>query len=374
MGSAKYRIRQLIKPVDERNCHGIKDFYGININKEFMPTVANTDGLDERGYKVVRKNRFVFSGMQTGRDACIRLGLYLKDAPVIVSPAYTTFEIEATELILPVYFFMIFLSGEKDRLGWFYSDGSIRSNLDWDRFCEIELELPDIPTQQRYVNIYNALLANQQSYEQGLEELKLSCDACVENLRRELPREKIGPYISESSQRNSIGLGLDAVRGLATNKEIISTKADMSGVSLDSYKVVAPGQIAYVPDTSRRGDKISLGFNDTDKAFLVSSISIVFGTDSRFLLPEYLMLFLTRAEFDRYARFNSWGSARETFDWGEMCGLEIPRPDLRVQKAIAEIYAVYRARKRINERLKAQIKEICPILIRGSLENGGQHP
>ena len=82
------------------------------------------------------------------------------------------------------------------------------------------------------------------------------------------------------------------------------------------------------------------------------------------------MLFLTRGEFDRYARFHSWGSARETFDWDEMCNVDIPIPDIKVQEAIAEVFAVYNARKRINEQLKAQIKDICPILIKGSLEEG----
>ena len=141
----------------------------------------------------------------------------------------------------------------------------------------------------------------------------------------------------------------------------------MDGVGLSNYKVVKPGQIAYVPDTSRRGDKISLGFNDTKETFLVSSISTVFGTKRKFLLPEYLMLFLTRKEFDRFARFNSWGSARETFDWCEMCNVKIPIPDIKIQKAIADIYSVYITRKRINEQLKTQIRDICPILIKGAM-------
>ena len=170
--------------------------------------------------------------------------------------------------------------------------------------------------------------------------------------------------------RNEYGLLADAVRGLSTSKEMIPTKADMDGVGLDSYKTVSPGQIAYVPDTSRRGGKVSLGFNESGETYLVSSISTVFKTNELKLLPEYLMLFLTRSEFDRYARFNSWGSARETFDWSEMCNVEIPIPDIKIQKSIAEIFAVYNERKSINERLKAQIKDICPILIKGSLEEG----
>ena len=90
MGLNKRRIGDLIKVIDERNSYGFRDFYGLNINKEFMPTIANTEGLDAAKYKVVRNNRFVFSGMQTGRDVCIRISLYLNDSPIIVSPAYTS--------------------------------------------------------------------------------------------------------------------------------------------------------------------------------------------------------------------------------------------------------------------------------------------
>lgn len=367
MALSKYRIGQLIKIVDERNSFDINDFYGININKEFMPTVANTEGLDETNYKIVRKNRFVFSGMQTGRDKCIRISMYMGNEPIIVSPAYTTFEI-VDEYVLPTYFFMIFLSQERDRLGWFYSDGSIRSNLDWDRFCDIQLNIPDLPTQQKYVDIYNAMVANQQVYERGLDDLKLTCDAYIEELRRKTPCEKIGKYLSECNERNNVGLTVNNVRGIATSKEFIDTKANMDGVSLSNYKMIHPNEIAYISDTSRRGDKISLAMNSSDEMYLVSSISTVFRTNKEHLLPEYLFLFYSRTEFDRYARFNSWGSARETFNWNDMCDVKIPIPDITIQKSIAEMYTVYNKRKEINEQLKAQIKNICPILIKGSLE------
>lgn len=368
MGLSKYKIGDLVKIIDERDTYGIRDFFGININKEFMPTVANTDGIDEKNYKVVRKNRFVYSGMQTGRDECIRISMYTKDNPIIVSPAYTTFEVIATDKIIPLYFFMLFLSKEKDRLGWFYSDSSIRANLDWDVFCDIELNLPPLPIQQKYVDIYRALLANQRAYERGLEDLKLACDATIENLRRKMPCEEIAPYLIESDRRNALDLKVDSVRGLATSKEMILTKADMNGVSLTNYKIVEPGQIAYVADTSRRGDKVSMGYNNTDETFLVSAISIVFSTVKDKLLPGYLMLFLTRSEFDRYARFHSWGSARETFNFSDMIDVKIPIPDISIQQDIVNIYNAYTKRKKINERLKAQIKDLCPVLIKGSLE------
>ena len=110
MALTKYKVGELIKIVDEKNNLGIRNFYGININKEFMPTAANTEGLDENKYKVVRKNRFVYSGMQTGRDECIRVSMYNKDDPILVSPAYTTFEVVATDIVIPLYFFMRFFS------------------------------------------------------------------------------------------------------------------------------------------------------------------------------------------------------------------------------------------------------------------------
>lgn len=372
MALNRYKLGTLITPVDERNIFAYRDFYGININKDFMPTVANTEGLDETKYKVVRKNRFVFSGMQTGRDQCIRISMYTKDNPIIVSPAYTTFEVTAVDKVLPMYFFMLFLSKEKDRLGAFYSDGSIRSNLDWDRFCDIELELPPLPVQQKYIDIYNAMVANQQSYECGLEDLKLVCDGYIEDLRRKMPCEKIGKYIELVETKNDdLYYGINSVKGISIEKKFIETKANMEGVNLAPYYVVAPDEFAYVTVTSRNGGKISLAINDSLDYYICSSSYVVFKCkETNALDPKYLMLFLSRPEYDRYARFNSWGSARETFEWTDMCNVEIPIPDISIQKAIADIYKVYITRKQINEQLKEQIKNICPILIKGSLEEG----
>ena len=151
-------VGELIKYVDERNKDGqMRKFYGININKEVMPTVANVDNVDATKYKVVKKNRFVFSGMQTGRDKTIRIALFQDDEPIIVSPAYTTFEIKDENIILPEYFFMLFLSNESDRYGWFISDSSVRANLDLSRFEEIIFQIPPIEIQKKYIKIYRAI-------------------------------------------------------------------------------------------------------------------------------------------------------------------------------------------------------------------------
>lgn len=372
MGLKKYKIGKLISVCDERNSYGYTNFYGLNINKEFMPTWANTEGLDESKYKVVRKKRFVFSGMQTGRDECIRISMYNGEEPIIVSPAYTTFEVTREDIVIPEYFFMLFLSKEKDRFGAFCSDGSIRSNLDWERFVDFNITLPSITQQRKYVDVYLALQNNLAAYQSKVEELKLVCDGYLDKLKSENEKLKIGEFIEQYDKRNADDqLKLNSVKGISTDKTFIDTKADMNGVSLTSYKVVETNTFVYVPDTSRRGDKMAIALNRGEKPVLVSSIYTTFKSkDTSKLLPEYLFMFFDRSEFDRYARFNSWGSAREVFTMDDMNDVEIPIPDISVQREIVNIHKCYIERKRINEQLKALIKDICPILIKGSIEEG----
>lgn len=351
---------------------GLDDVRGVNNLKKLMATKADLNGRDLSKFQIAYPGEFVFNHRTSRNGSKFSIAYNDGEAPVICTEDYVVFRIkeEAKMFLAAEWLYMYFNRAEFDRYVITNSWGSSTEFYNWEDLCDVELNLPPFPIQKKYVDVYKSMLVNQQSYECGLEDLKLLCDGYIEDLRRKMPCKKIGPYLKESNKRNDVGLTVDAVRGLSTAKEIIPTKADMSGVGLSNYKVVEPGQIAYVPDTSRRGNKISLGFNNTTEPFLVSSISIVFGTNLDFLIPEYLMLFLTRPEFDRYARFNSWGSARETFDWSEMQNVQIPIPDIKIQKAIAEIFTVYNTRKSINEQLKAQIKDICPILIRGSLEEG----
>lgn len=157
-------------------------FMGINIQKEFMPTNANTDGLKKNKYLIMRKGRFVFSGMQTGRDMAIRVGLYNSEEPSLISPAYVTFSVskDKRDKILPEYLNLQFKRSESDRLGWFYSDGSIRSNLDWDRFCEFQIPLPPTDVQQAIVDVYHCMERAKQIATTAREKLKTLCPALVQ--------------------------------------------------------------------------------------------------------------------------------------------------------------------------------------------------
>lgn len=367
VSSVKYRkVGSLIELFDERNSEGLNyPFYGINKDKTFMPTVADTNNLDNSKYKIVSKGDFVFSGMQTGRDVCIRIALYEKNEPIIISPAYTMFRVKDTTEILPQYLFIQFNRFEMDRYGWFLSDSSIRSNLDWDRFCDIEILLPSIEVQKELVNTYNGLKALAEQNEALIEPLSKACEAFIVDCKSKYDEVELGGYIEPCDERNSDGkYTLDDVRGISTDKTFITTKANMDGVSLTSYKVVNPNIFAYVADTSRRGDKIALALNTSDKSILISSIYTAFQCKNyEELLPEYLYLILSRSEFDRYSRFNSWGSARETFDWEEMCRVIIPLPPIEVQHSIVNLYNCLEEAKKIAQEAREKMKTLCPALV-----------
>ena len=165
-----------------------------------------------------------------------------------------------------------------------------------------------------------------------------------------LNKYKLGTLLELCTNRNeNLEYGIEDVKGISIQKKFIETKADMKDVSLSPYFLVKPDDFAYVTVTSRNGEKITIAHNDTDKTYIVSSSYVVFRVKrADLLLSDYLFMYFNRAEFDRYSRFNSWGSARETFDWSEMCNVRIPLPDIKVQRAIAEVYAAYVKRKRMH--------------------------
>lgn len=177
---AKKRLGDLIA-IDEKINSQNRDleFLGINRDKTFMPSVATTEGLDKSKYKVISKGKFVFSGMQTGRDVCIRFGLYNETVDGLVSPAYTTYSV-VDKNILPEYLMMNFKRSEMDRLGWFLSDSSVRSNLDFDRFHDIQIPIPPIQIQQKIVDLYNCYEECKRIANEAREKISNLCPALVQ--------------------------------------------------------------------------------------------------------------------------------------------------------------------------------------------------
>jgi type I restriction enzyme S subunit len=357
-------LRECIRKVDNRNLdnyYSTKSLRGVNKNKKFIMTVASTDGLDLGKYKLIQPKQFVYSGMQTGRDECIRVSLNT-GSTIIVSPAYTVFEVKDGDKISPEYLMMILSNPEIDRIGWYKSDSSVRANLDWERFCEIQIPLPNIEQQREYASIYNSLIKLSRSHEQSFNGLQFITNTYIEKLVEKFGTEALSGHLRLERIKN-VGLKYSNVRGISISKTFINPKANMNGVSLSNYSLVRRSQFSFNPNTARMGNKIPIAMNSSDETYIVSAIYPVFSIiDEQKLLPEFLLLWFKRPEFDRYARFNSWGSARETFDWSEMQRVRLPIPPISVQKSIVAIYHALEARKSLNERIKTIIKEISPVL------------
>lgn len=375
MGLTKYKLGKLIELVLDTNSeliYGSDDVRGMTITKEIIPTKANVTGTDLSKFLVVSPGEFIYNPRTHGKR--IGFGYNNTDDTFIISWNNVAFKVKPSmeDVVLADYLFLHFKRDEWDREACFQSWGSSTEVFSFETLCDMELNLPPLIVQQKYADVYNTMLANQQSYERGLEDLKLVCDAYIEGLRIKLPHQRLGTYISISDNKNEeLKYGIDAVRGVSIEKKFIDTKANMEGVSLKPYAVVNPNEFAYVTVTSRNGEKISLARNDSNETYICSSSYLVFKVnDTKELIPEYLSMLFERREFNRYARFHSWGSARETFDWDRMCEVRIPVPDIEIQQDIVNIFNAYKERKKINEKLKAQIKDICPILIKGSIEEG----
>lgn len=368
MELTKIKLGKYIEPFSEK-C-GIPnltndDISGVNKEKEFFEP-SNQVGKDTSNYKIVPPHYFACNLMHVGRDVVLPIAYNHSEKNKIVSPAYHVFKFSKNDEILSDYFFLYLKSHERDRYFWFNTDGSVRDGMVWEDFISVEIQLPPIDLQQKYVDVYNAMLANQQCYERGLEDLKLTCDAYIEDLRREIPCEPIGQYIERHDVRNGLN-GTKNVMGVSTSKEFREPTSKVNRNELANYKVVKPRQISFV-QTTHNEKVFAYAFNNTEEDIVVTSVNEVFSVDEERLLPEYLSMFFNRTEFDRYARFYSWGSARETFTWDDLIKVKLPIADMKIQRSIVDIYNAYKERKAINEKLKSQIKDICPVLIKGSIE------
>ena len=374
MGLTKTNIGDLIEQTYETNSElsfREDDVRGMTITKQIIPTKANMSEMDLKKFIVVLPNDFIYNPRTHGQK--IGLGFNDSNETFIISWNNTAFRLkkEVKEIVLPKYLFLHFNRLEWDREACFRSWGSSTEVFSWDALCEMQLDLPPLPVQQKYVDVYNAMVKNQQAYEKGLEDLKLTCDATIEDLRRKLPIENIGQYIIKKNIKNANNKIKD-VKGISTNKDFRIPKSTVNINELSNYKIVEPGEIAFVQTTNN--EKVfAFAFNNLGKTVVVSSVDEVFSVDKNKLLPEYLTMWFKRSEFDRYVRFHSWGSARETFTWDDLCEVKIPIPSIKTQQSIVDIYNVYIKRKQINEILKHKIKEICPILIRGAVEEGKKY-
>lgn len=343
---------ELCEATNSSLAFGSDDVRGVNNLKLLMPTKADINGRDLSKFQIVYPGNFVFNHRTSRNGSKFSIAYNDGDTPIICTEDYVVFRIkkDSKEFLIAEWLYMYFNRAEFDRYVITNSWGSSTEFYNWEDICAVELTLPPHPVQQKYVDVYKAMLANQQSYERGLEDLKLVCDGYIEDLRKKMPCEIIGSFISEVNKRN-IALEVDNVQGVNSSSDFGETKADINGLDFHNYKIVRTGQFAYNPSRINLGSIALL--NDED--CIVSPMYIVFEIiDSEKLLPEFLMLWFGRKEFQRSTLFYATGSVRDTFTFDLMREVKIPIPDIKVQKAIVDLYNAYNARKRICEQLKAQ--------------------
>lgn len=362
-GAPMVKLGELLEVADEYNSNGLKlQFFGVNKDKQFMPTIANTEGLNPTKYKIIRKNIFVFSGMQTGRDMCIRFALYTDDNPVLLSPAYTLLRVKDESIIIPEYLFIYFLSSERDRLGAFYSDASVRANLELYRFFQIEIPLPGIEVQREYVAAYRSLQQLAEQNEALAAPLQEACNAFLAKISAQYDSALLGDLITEYSEKNTNNK-IKIVKSVSVTKEFNDTNAKVNKNELSGYKIVLPLYISYV-QTTKNEKCLASAINKYGYPIVVTSVNrVITSTNLEILDNEYLAMWLRTPEFSRWAIYNSWGSAREVFDFSDLCLSKIPLPPIEVQRSIVALYNCAEEARAIAKEAREQLKILAPAMV-----------
>ena len=369
-------LKGLIEESDERNSEGKyseKDVIGVSTAKKLIPTKAVLDGVNLNNYKLLPPGYFAFVADTSRRGDKMALAYNNTNRTYIVSTWYVVFYIakNATKFILPEYLFMYFNRSEFDRYARINSWGSAREYFWLGDMENIELDLPSISIQQKYVDVYNAMLENQKSYERGLDDLKLVCDAYIENLSN-CKQEKIGKYVERNKKKNqNVNFSKCDVKGFNNEGQFIEPMRLFSG-DISTFKIISKDDLVYNSRINSTIKRLSIVINEGKNLIVSPAYESFKVVKEKELCPFYLYMLLQRESFARKVLFNSFGSSTIVFGFDDLCEIEIPVPSFSEQESIANMYRLYKERWNINEKLKEQIKDICPILIKGSIEEARQ--
>ena len=365
-------LGEYIELVDVRNTelhYGEDDVMGMTITKQIIPTKANVQNSELSRFWVVSPNDFIYNPRTHGK----RIGLGFNDTNkcFLISWNNIAFRIKPNKLseLDPTYLFMNFNRTEWDRKACFVSWGSSTEVFTWEELCNIQIPLPGIEVQREYVAVYKAMQHNLNAMQNKLDDLKLVCDAYIEQLKDTAHATSVGKCIQIVDKFNR-NRQFREVYGVNIDKTIIPTNADVSHVDISRYKILDPGNIVFSGMQTGRDHTIRIAMNTGEAPVIVSPAYTIFSIVSNDILPEYFMLWFLRSETDRLGWFLSDGSVRANLDIDRLFDdVEIPIPPIEVQKSIVAIYDVYNRRKQYAERLRQMINEMCPILVAASVGN-----
>lgn len=363
------RLGDYIELCDERNTEGkysVEDVRGISIEKKFIYTKANMEGVELAPYKLMKPLMFSYVSVTSRNGGKISLAFNSSEQTYIVSSSYEVFSCKGD--LLPEYLYMLLSREEFDRYARFNSWGSARESFSWEELCRILIPLPSMEVQRDLVATYEGLKRLAEDNEALIAPLTEACQAFIVNCKRKYPSVPLGNYIEEYNQPNKGNL-IKVVKSVSISKEFKDTGAKVNKEELSKYKLVPPMYLSYV-QTTKNEKCFACALNRFGVPIVVTSVNKVLAPkDVNILNAEYLYLFLTQKDFDRYAIFHSWGSARENFSWEELCRVQIPLPPLEVQQSIVNLYHCMEEARSIAREARERLTKLCPALIQEAIHS-----
>jgi type I restriction enzyme S subunit len=364
------KLGEYIEETENRNYdlfYGANDVVGMTITKQIIPTKADVESTDLTKFLIVSPREFVYNPRTHGKK--IGLGFNNTDKTVMISWNNIAFKVQDSKLditVIPEYLYLLFSRDEWDREACYRSLGSSTEVFSWAEMCDMKIPLPPIEVQQELVDTYNGLKALAVQNEALIQPLTEACQAYIVDCKKKYPEVELGEYIEELDKRNS-DKKIKAVKSVSVTKEFKETGAKVNKDELDGYKLVPPMHLSYV-QTTKNERCFANALNTTNETYVVTQVNKVIRSKGENVLNiGFLHLIFRGVEFDRYAIFNSWGSARETFDWSELCRVRIPLPPPEVQQAIVNLYNCAEEAKKMATEAREKMKMLCPALVQRAI-------
>lgn len=354
------KLIELAINVNSNNVYGIESAKGMTITKEIIPTKANLSSSDLSKFLIVNPNEFVYNPRTHGKK--IGLGYNSSNTPFIISWNNTAFKVKDNKRLDPFYLYILLSREEWDREATFRSWGSSTEVFSWTEFCLMEIPLPSIEVQREYVAAYRSLQQLAEQNEALAQPLQNACNAYLSKIAATYDKTEIGSLIEELSDKNSNN-SIKVVKSVSVSKEFLDTNAKVNKNELSGYKIVPPMYISYV-QTTKNEKCFASAINKFGYPIVVTSINrVITSVNTEILDNEFLAMWFRTPEFSRWAIYNSWGSAREVFDFADLCLSRIPLPPIEVQRSIVALYNCAEEARAIARQAREQLKTLAPAMV-----------
>ena len=364
-GAPKVPLGELIVECDERNTKGLytlDNLRGVSIEKKFIETKANMDGVSLTPYKIVEPTWISFVTVTSRNGGKISLAFNSSKEPYIVSSSYVVVRVFDHKRLDPHYLFLMLQRGEFDRLARFNSWGSARETYSFEDLSRYEIPLPSIEVQWEYVAAYKSLQQLAEQNEALVEPLQKACEGFLSEVSSKYTKVELGGLISEFSEKNT-DKAISIVKSVSVSKEFKDTNAKVNKNELGGYKIVPPMYISYV-QTTKNEKCFASAINKFGYPIVVTSINrVITSNDSNVLDNEFLAMWFRTPEFSRWAIYNSWGSAREIFDFEDLKKSMIPLPPIEVQRSVVALYQCAEEARAIAREAREQLKKLAPAMV-----------